>query len=534
MITEAQTPATSGTRACGLPASASCSHTGASTVSYYSDYFGRIHVIPPESDLGLVPREGVQFPFTLYSTYLDPVSIQQITSTGAEGIELSANNTVVLQPLTYQNYTADVTPNGPELFDAVHTFTFSNNAEPVTLRLYGEREPLNYAWPWRWDWNNQFTSFLRYKTDIVRAWSGREQRIRLKEVPDAMYSASYVLNTNEAERALMLSAGWSHQKFFTPLWHRRTQLAQQAAAGETQLTVTNAAALRASANPRILISNSDTEIVAKVVSIDANVITIAKELPSDLPAGADIVCVVISRFEQQPRFEHLTPKISRAVVTWREDEEAMEMPGLPGLVLDSVDGRPVFPFRPDLNNPQSSEFVIERDGFAGDTGFDEITYKTEVASVVASRTFTLSGEQPWEFIEFAELMGGRQGSFWADLYYQELVLTNNVDAGGQTLFIRPNGYVDLLSGKPEYDKLIIRLHDKTPIYLDVTAAEEIGGLIKLTTSAAPQAINVDDVESAGFLMLCRLASDDVRIDWITDSVARVSASFRSLIDEEGQ
>lgn len=510
-----------------------CGNDGFRALSFADLFFNRIHVLPPTASLGLIPQQGAIFNFELLNTFDIDITVEDVIASNAEGIILNVEPGDVLEAGRSRFYTATINSEGDEEFNSTFDFFFNNGAEQVTLTIEGTREPGNEIWPFRWNWNSGVTTFDRFKTDIISSYSGREQRISLKDFTDKLFTANYLVNRIDMEKAFYLSSGWAHKQFQSPQWHRRTVVVERAEVGQEFIIVDNATALRAGLGQNLYLLINDRFSGAQVVSIEGNTINLKNPLFQDVEEGVEVVASSITRFQDQPQITHLTDETSSISATFVEDEQLNVEPVLPSFDGIYLDGLPVFPFKEDMNQEQASAVTLERDGFVGDGGFEEIVYKGVTPYITASRSFTLDGNKPWSFLSFFNDVAGRQGAFWFELLTNSFTLKDDINENDVLLRFENNKFFELLKDRSNYKKVVITLLNNEKLILDVNGVDKIGGDSVLRVSAPGRVISRVEVSKVSLLMLARFATDDLRLTWLTDNIATVSMTIKTLIDEEG-
>lgn len=120
---------------------------------------------------------------------------------------------------------------------------------------------------------------------------------------------------------------------------------------------------------------------------------------------------------------------------------------------------------------------------------------------------------------FLDARRGRAVPFWIPSRRRDLILAQAVGAADTTIQIRATGYTRHLFPVPARRHLAF-LNGGSWIYRAVTASVEGAGVETLTLASSPGvALPSDALVSQ--LLLCRLASDDLDITYLTESVAEV-------------
>lgn len=125
---------------------------------------------------------------------------------------------------------------------------------------------------------------------------------------------------------------------------------------------------------------------------------------------------------------------------------------------------------------------------------------------------------------------GRLTPFWLPTGRQDLLLAQPTGPSDLGLSVSACGYTRHAYPQRARRHLAISLPSGTTAYRQVTAAQEVGPMETLTLSASlGEALNVGSWLS--YLVLCRLASDDLDLQWITNEVAEAQLRFVEVPQE---
>ena len=121
--------------------------------------------------------------------------------------------------------------DGISNFDGPVTFTF--DVGDATFDISGSRVAMilsNYDFP--------FSETMEFKTDIITATGGKEQRISTRKQARERFNCIYRLNGTERQRMRALLFAWHDQIFGVPLFHEGTELTAATSIGAFQFQIT--------------------------------------------------------------------------------------------------------------------------------------------------------------------------------------------------------------------------------------------------------------------------------------------------------
>jgi len=130
---------------------------------------------------------------------------------------------------------------------------------------------------------------------------------------------------------------------------------------------------------------------------------------------------------------------------------------------------------------------------------------------------------------FLDAHRGRAVPFWLPSRRRDLMLAQAVGASDSSILIQSAGYARHMFPAQARRHLAF-LNGATWIYRSVLAAAEGGGVETLTLNA-PLGVALPGGALISHLLLCRLASDEIEITYITESVAEVTLPCSELPQE---
>jgi hypothetical protein len=189
-------------------------HADASSVmpGMESDYYNKVWVIPDLIEVRNPPI-GVPQEFGIWNACLEQNEILNVVEDDTTGLEVSAEAGDVYKRLQLIRYSITLTPLAPIEIDASYIFNFLIGAGELTFKasravvLYEPAEaPLKQVYEW--------------KTDVIRAYDGQEQRVLVRPKPRCNLEYKIVFTSDakiRAQRANLFTSISSPMVF--PLWH---------------------------------------------------------------------------------------------------------------------------------------------------------------------------------------------------------------------------------------------------------------------------------------------------------------------------
>ena len=149
------------------------------------------------------------------------------------------------------------------------------------------------------------------------------------------------------------------------------------------------------------------------------------------------------------------------------------------------------------------------------TGKRVIFDRSGLASEVKSFKWCFYTRADFKVLEtFLNARKGRLVPFWVPTYTNDLALSANIGAADQALTIYKSYYTALLFAKPNKKHLAFITRSGTIYTRAITSAvENVNGTETLTFSGS-LGVTITPKEMISYLQLCRLADDEVRIQWL--------------------
>lgn len=503
---------------------------GARLPAYLDDFYYRVHVRPSRVDLGNLLSTQIR-PVEVWNAHFDPKLLSSIGESGTDGITLNApaNPPTTFGGLESRAYTATVTTAGPAVISGAYTFNFPTEA-PVLL-LVGRRI---IAFPFRPNWREPVVERLEWLTNVLEAYDGSEQRVRLRRFPRRGFEY-LTMAANNAERRKLetILYDWQARVWGLPVWTDGTYLGVNLPLGASAIPVETATRDYEDGGLLILIDGMESEFL-EIVSVGASSITTKTSTLRAWGPQTIVAPVRAARMAEVARLDRVHDEALEMKV--RFDLEDGE--GRAALAeAATYRGFAVLEQKPDASQDISSEFARSLTTLDFLTGKRSVDDRAGLPFVRNSYSWLLP-DRATEHAhrQFLLARGGRWKPLWIPSWTSDLTLAQNVGAGASNIYVEDADYVQHLLGKVGKRDIRIRLKSGTIYYRRIINATDAGvpaGQEQLNLdSPLPAAFNVSDVDSIMFMALQRLDGDGVEIAWDTVSVARCSAMFRTLRDAD--
>lgn len=500
----------------------SVDQTGARASTFLNDWYNRIHVLPRSIDFGAITA-GAERTAILWNAYLSPSELDAVTQVGTEGLHLTGPAAgVTLAALEYATYTVFPDEAGPATISAEYVFTFDGRPDTVPLGVIGRRARL---WPFPPNWRNSVDMDLDYKTDIVTARSGREQRRALRKSARRSFNYTVTLNLNDQRKLHRMMTQWQARPWLLPDPVRSVTMVEAAAIGATNLHVDRVPVwLRA---PQSVILGDD--VANAVLDVTGDVVTLNSALTVALPAGTTLRPGLAGNLSPSIKVTHPSSASAEFKIDFSVDPGSeVEDAGGPSMWIQG--GREVFIRQPNWADAVESEFVWPSEtidyGFGRTATFIPQTFGT----MIRRASFVRQGAEDVEDIEqFFSRQRGQAGEFMAPTWINDLPPVAGLVEG--TNFIRVAGteVAAAYADDATYRAVAVIMDDGRRIFREVISiSEDAGESVLYLDRNWLGDLPLADIDMISWLPVMRMAVDQLTIEWVTNTVAQVSLGMRSL------
>lgn len=493
-------------------------------VSYYDDFYNRVHVTPRTLDIGNLLSVQTR-EVSVWNAWLTDQALSAITESATDGLtESGIVAPTTFAPLEERAYLVTVDTQGPATIDAEYTFVFPT--ESPLLAVTGRRVVVFGHAP---NWARPVVEKLNWLTDVLLSHGGVEQRIGLRDAPRR--ALAYELATLTRHQTNLLETmllGWQSRLWAVPVWTDAQNLAADLAAGSLAIPCETSGYEFAADSLALLWAAHDHHEAVEIDAVGASSLTLKTATLADWPAGTRLYPIRLGRLPARQKFVRETGHHLTGSVEFAFDDNVAIAPADTG---DIYDGYRVYAGRTNWADPTEVEFVRQ---------LDELDYETGQAWVDdLSGLAALLKSWHWLFKTRAEIVAfrgwlaaraGRRVPFWSISQAVDMEVVAAIGASDTAIHIRNIGYQRFLDGRADRRHICIRTTSGTLYYRRITASTEVDASEEelAIDSALGVLLNPADIESVRFMHLTRLETDAIEIEWHHLGVAEASTMLRSL------
>lgn len=490
--------------------------------SFGSFFFDNVFLTPTEIDAGVVVP-GAQFGFELWHSFTDAKALAGVTESGAFGVVLSGITSGTLYSFTSTPYVVSLSQAGG-VIDYRASFDFGTGS----AYSFSLTASMALVMPERIDWSTQPEMNIQYLTEVIESFDGTEQRIALRDTPRCSLSYMYSM-TDKQQYLFDNKIATSTGSMIVPMWPLQCQLSRAVQPGDASvvLEVINA---HVRASDMLLISEDDESEVVSIESVDGRTVTLKHLAKKTFSTNAVVLPARIAYPTDESNSTSLLRGFDQHSITFDLDETQIQKPA-PVYDFESLNSRPVFPFRPDRSKDVTTQYNRLRETLDPLIGARSIYDRARGTVKMLGQTFTFFSEaERQRFEDFAELTNGAQGEFYIEGPGQVFELSEDIVVPTYKLKIKSSGYSNFANSRSLATNIAIKLYNGTTIYRTILSATgNPDGTETITTKEITFSLKTTDIEAIVPLYFARFDSDEFRYIFDTSEVSTITKNIRQLL-----
>lgn len=526
-------PSIRGTVTNRLPVTASPQRSYAGSLqgrSVIDDYYEAIHVRPSFVEVGRL-TSTVRRQVEVWNAYRDVGQLlERIDVTRGDGITVTGPALpYTLKRLESVTFTSDVTPEGPASIDARYDLVFPNATQAPFWRIIGTRI---IEWSIPPNWADPVDETLSYKTEVLRAFDGSEQRIALRTRPRRTFAFTPLAAGRRSREMHRLLSTWQNRTYAMAYWPKGVWCLGGAPAGSVTV-VLDEPLQGLQAGGIAVFRHGEGSHILEVDAVDGVTLTLNSPLTDPVEKDTRVFLGLNVHSEQTVSSRRLTSQVGQFRARFRE----MHIPERQATTAAPVTWRGLEVFMTPPNWSRSVDIEHEWNFDWVDSGRGPFDFRTpnDFPTDVRKMTFLATSRGAVDAIEaFYHRCRGRRGEFYMPTWDADVPLPGSVlGVGDLRLPVEDKADADRMNVERVYRNVVVRLSDGTNLYRQMyTGGDSPSGPGVLLDAGWPRDLHPGDVLAIHFLPRCRLASDDMTIRWLTDGKAEISLAYQVLPDIE--
>lgn len=515
--------------------------------SFLDDFYFHVYISPISLQYGTFSQDKT-LTMRIWNAFFTETDFTSATAFGTDvHFDQAPFLPIHFNPLGYQIVTFTADGEGDTILSDEFSLVFdteNEDDEVIAVPVSGFRTPslTDLVWKFSPNWSTNFEVTYEYKTDIIVAASGREQRRQVRQTPRKSMNFTIALKNSNRRIFREQMTGNQHGRFYVPEYTRYVTTTVDAGADEIVFTVDTLPPWWLSEhNNYVILHYGDQWSLRRIdfVGSDSNSDEHTVYFKTDdslvWPAGTKIYPAIQS---------WLKDEISSTLLTSAVQQAQMEFIGLPGIEAlepattptNFIDGRELWLKKPNWATPPS--VTDYRPTTFIDFGWGRMDRVSDIQHQGQRLVLAYTGRnfaEAEELRQFYVRCAGQLHEFYMPTWQPDIDLERPIGALDLELFISG---ADLGAF---YSQDLVRLGaglaivktDQTIVYAqiadifaDVDSNSQEVSIIALK-EALGEDIALEDIDMVCWMPLWRHATDTLTVGWTTDGVCQLSFTVQT-------
>lgn len=475
----------------------------------------------------------------VYNSHLTEQKLVKVDLINLEGVsvaEATGQPPINLAPLRTKKIILEVSLYGATKIDGKAILRFENG-QIVTINIKGTR---GLIWNVEPNWGEFLREKFAYKTDVIVSYNKNEQRRGFMSQPRRGFS--YMAAPSHALLSTMRNVLYAmHNKsILCPIWWQPIRLRETFVKGSTRLKCVDLSGVDTlQTGATVVLWNNPFDYEFGVIaSVEDNDIVLQTSVARTFYATATCYPSVDIRFDPTVTSTNLASAVSFMDISADIIGKQNDIGRLNGAEdgLEMLNGVEVLTKRPnwadEIVEKNQSDVTIIDYGFGSKAWFNRgVTSMVSRELTFLSRTRV---ETAW-WRRFIQRQKGQLKSFYVPTDTKDLVVAsdirstiNNVIPVPKAIVVEDHRVKAMLKNARDRKFLRIRAKGKS-YFFTIDRIEALGENARIhVKEEIPITILKEDITSACFVQRMRLASDDIEIEHITSTVAKIKLSLQQV------
>lgn len=381
------------------------------------------------------------------------------------------------------------------------------------------------------DWSTPIIERLEWKTDVLTAFNGSEQRIALRQTPRRWFEFAILLEGESVRREFEgMLWSWGAKPWALPIWTDATATTASTLSGANSVSVDTATFDFYADGMAMLLHNNEYELL-QVLDVAGDHLTLAQPTARAWSAGTMIIPVRIAYLEPSQQVSRFKGDTLYGTVRMMLDD-VNDHPA--ESATDTYRGYPVLTTPSDWTADLTVDYLRKMQTVDFGVGGVYRDDESGQPALISSHHWTLdSRANIAAFRSFLYARRGRLSAAWLPSFLSDLSLAAPITASATQISIEHCKYTDLYNLKRNRRDIRIELTSGVVLYRRITACTEVSGTIEQLTLNAALGVDVgiSDIERISFMTFSRLDADAIELAWRWGDLVEAKMNWRTTNDD---
>lgn len=375
------------------------------------------------------------------------------------------------------------------------------------------------------NWQTPIIERLEFKTDVLLAYDGSEQRIALRQTPRRYFEFGFLVPTLlERQKLEAAIAANGSQAWDLPIWTDSTPCTSAVSNGDVVVYADTVGRDFVAGGKALLLATNGNTLIINISTLTATQLNLSSAVVGAWPIETLVIPLRTAYLEQNQQVSRFTGSAIYGVVRFLCDDISTHSTA----TLTQYRSYDVLEIASNWSQDLTLDY--QRKMQVVDFGVGGI-YRDDESSLpvfVQSHHFVLDSRQKiTDFRKFLYSRRGRLNALWIPTFMPDLSF---VALSSTTLDITNIDYTTLYNQTINRRDIRIELTNGNVYYRRIVASTVISGTVERLTldSALGVSVTAADVEKISFMMFGRLDTDAIELAWSYGDYVDVKLNFRSV------
>lgn len=478
---------------------------GIKATSFFDDYYNDIHIIPSNIDLGIV-SSGQNRTVRVFNAYLNSQTLNALTKTTLDGINITGPAPRVYNPLEEVEYSITALTEGPVNIDGTFNFNW-DTIQDMVLPVIGSRAVL-----FPFIMTPPTAERLNWITQVISSENGNEQRIRVRNAPRQSFEVNFSTNINDSNFLDNLLYGWRDNVYILPISSECQRSTAATAIDSQEVFVETRFSDFRAGGVAIIYNNARDFDLFQVSSILDDRLIANRNISAVFPAGSLVMPARSCRLVNSP-----TRNLNGYNSTFSGVFESID-----NIVLTSVASAFTYTYNSVVEDVYTDEQltvesrspeVYQANVQVIDNGSSQIEIFNTWTNNKPDRAFRVqlnSLEEVWNFRRWLHRRSGRLVPFWLPTFESNFRITQATGNIDSVFTVVDDGQRTLIGNR----KTIAFKFISGTIweFREITTITQSGNNLNINISTS-LGRNAEDLEFICYMDRKRLSTDNIEILW---------------------
>lgn len=375
------------------------------------------------------------------------------------------------------------------------------------------------------NWSSPIIERLEWRTDVMLAYDGSEQRIALRQTPRRYFEFGFLVTTLlERQKLEAAIAANGSQSWDLPVWTDSTPCTSTISHGAVSVAVDTVGRDFVAGGKALLLAANGNSLIINISTLTTTQLNLSSAVVGSWPIETAVIPLRTAYLEQNQQISRFTGSAIYGVVRFLCDDISNWSTATETIYRDYPVLTIASNWSQDITTDYQRKMQIVDFGVGGIYRDDE----SSLPVFIQSHHFVLDSRQKiTDFRKFLYSRRGRLNALWIPTFMPDLTF---VALSSVYLDVVNIDYTTLYNQSINRRDIRIELTNGNIYYRRIVASTVISGTVERLTldSVLGVSVTAADVEKISFMMFGRLDTDAIELAWSYGDYVDVKLNFRSV------